>query len=481
MNEEDIDSKYICYNCVKETILHDEIKRKGNKHICSYCSKNVRCYSIPELSARIDYAFQTFYERTSEFPDDYESRLLDDDEGDFYFERHGDPVLNIIMDIAWIDEPAAADVQEFLADENSSRSSDEIGEETEYASDSHYELKSIGTGAWQSDWTKFEDSLKFKSRFFNSEGSELLNSIFEGIEKQITHDKRPLIVTAGPGQKISHLFRARVFQNEQQLRQALSYPDQELGPPPSKYAATGRMNAAGISSFYGATDPSVSIAEVRPPVGSNVAVARFDITRNIKLLDLAALSKTRSFGSYFDENYLKQSEKANFLRNLSARMTRPVMPDDTSFDYLCTQAIADFLASDLKREIDGIIFPSAQTVGEHVNVVLFNKASLVKKINYPKGTTIDARTEQETDLGPEKMFEVFVKTPHILEEDPTIGHFDSASSDTRITTLEIKTDSITVHSVESVNYKTIENYVSWFEFNQLEIPPYIGDGKASDW
>ena len=32
-----------------------------------------------------------------------------------------------------------------------------------------------------------------------------------------------------------------------------------------------------------------------------------------------------------------------FLRSLSGRITRPVMPDDEPFEYLATQAIADFL------------------------------------------------------------------------------------------------------------------------------------------
>ena len=35
------------------------------------------------------------------------------------------------------------------------------------------------------------------------------------------------------------------------------------------------------------------------------------------------------------------------------------MPDDEPFEYLVTQAIADYLAAE--QAIDGIIYPSAQT------------------------------------------------------------------------------------------------------------------------
>ena len=59
-------------------------------------------------------------------------------------------------------------------------------------------------------------------------------------------------------------------------------------------AAAGRMNARGISVFYGANDPLVALSEVRPPVGARVAIARFEIIRPIKLLDLTARARVRT-------------------------------------------------------------------------------------------------------------------------------------------------------------------------------------------
>jgi RES domain len=48
------------------------------------------------------------------------------------------------------------------------------------------------------------------------------------------------------------------------------------------------MNAQGIAVFYGATDPLVALADVRPPVGSTVAVGRFELIRPVRLLDVEA-------------------------------------------------------------------------------------------------------------------------------------------------------------------------------------------------
>ena len=39
------------------------------------------------------------------------------------------------------------------------------------------------------------------------------------------------------------------------------------------------MNAQGIAVFYGAGDVETALAEVRPPVGSRVVTAEFEIIR----------------------------------------------------------------------------------------------------------------------------------------------------------------------------------------------------------
>src|SRR5260221_11974731 len=106
------------------------------------------------------------------------------------------------------------------------------------------------------------------------------------------------------------------------------------------------MSARGISVFYGATNASVALAEVRPPVGSKVVVARFIITRPLRLLDLTALDDVRDGGSIFDPSLKGRLERAAFLRSLGQCMTRPVMPDDEAFDYVTTQAITNYLATD---------------------------------------------------------------------------------------------------------------------------------------
>ena len=221
----------------------------------------------------------------------------------------------------------------------------------------------------------------------------------------------PLVVDAGPGTSLSGIYRARVFQSDDRLVAALCRPDQQLGSPPASLATAGRMNARGVSVFYGANDPRVAIAEVRPPVGSQVAVARFEIVRPLRLLDLTALRTVSEGGSIFDPELASRMERAMFLRSLSQRLTRPVMPDDEDFDYLPTQAIADFLATQNQPTIDGIMFPSVQVAGDALNVVLFYKAALVGTIELPKGTEIKAKTGQMYEEGWETEYAVIEEVP----------------------------------------------------------------------
>jgi hypothetical protein len=240
---------------------------------------------------------------------------------------------------------------------------------------------------------RFESSLKTKARFFSRTAATYLASIFDGIDSLHTCDGRPLVVDAGPETDFHALYRARAFQTDEKLKDALSKPDQKLGSPPALLAAAGRMNAHGISVFYGANDPKAAIAEVRPPVGSRVAVAQFHIIRKLRLLDLTALNDVRVVGSIFDVGLAPRLERAQFLRSLSKRITRPVMPDDEPFDYLATQAIADFLATEPSVPVDGIMFPSVQVAGHVLNVVLFHKSARDVRHDLPRLGNLDSGAE----------------------------------------------------------------------------------------
>ncbi|MBU0730400.1 MAG: RES family NAD+ phosphorylase [Proteobacteria bacterium] len=457
---EELREQKICCDCVGEDFLGDQISNTGKNATCSYCAEKEKCISVEELSERIETAFDQHYYRTSDQPTPLQYSMLSDRESNYEWYREGQEVVMAIMDAASIPEKAASDIQKILEEKYDDFDSAAMGEETEFSPDSHYEESGVDGGRWWADWEEFQRSLKTESRFFNRSASSLLEEVFNGIDSMRTQGGRALIVDAGPDTEFTEVYRARSFQLNERLVESLGRPDMHLGSPPSTEARAGRMNADGISVFYGSNNPETALAEIRPPVGCQVAVARFSFIQQIRLLDLTALSNVTTTGSIFDPTYIDLLEQTMFLRNLSSLITIPVMPDHETLEYLATQAIADFLATENAPLLDGILFPSVQTPDEGLNFVLFHKAARVETIELPPGTRVDVDLGQIYEEGWEREYSVSEAVPPQKDEPKKGGFLDfddedfSLQSDLRPPTLKIDLGSVHIHLVKSVNYET---------------------------
>ena len=206
----------------------------------------------------------------------------------------------------------------------------------------------------------------------------------------------PVIRKMTPEDQDHALWRGRIALSDQELERILKSPAKELGPPPSEFAKAGRMNAHGISVFYGALEQSTCISELRPPVGSRVVIGRFELLRTIVLLDVAALAKVYVNPSYFDPDYPRNKNRTAFLKRLVPEIARPVVPDAESLEYLTTQVVAEYLAYKASPRFDGIIYPSSQTDENGNNVVLFNNARGVQPETLHFGSSIEILLLDET-------------------------------------------------------------------------------------
>lgn len=365
------------------------------------------------------------------------------------------------MNAAGIPEIAAENIRAMLEEVYYFSDSTLPEEATPYSSDMYYAQTSIDYDHLEWAWSRFARTLKHEARFFNSDGYDLLANIFDGLDQMESHSPNVPIVRAGPGTAIEALYRARVFQSEQLLTEALIDPDLELGPPPAHLATAGRMNASGISVFYGAIGKESAVSEVRPPVGSEVMIGKFNILRPIRLLDLTALSEVSPKGSIFDPNFKTKLGNFNFLRRLGQQMAVPVLPDDQAHEFLVTQAISDFLASNFKLNLDGIIYPSVQTGQSEKNVILFHKSAKVQPIVRLPNVEVSASCRDfdyedqiywnnyivtETTLLTKKTDQRSRKVPQISQR-----RYDMAL-ELRKPTLEIDPLSIEVHKIRSVSY-----------------------------
>jgi hypothetical protein len=470
--------KSICSECVGESYLSNEIYAKGTPAVCSYCTRTGQCYSIGALADRVETAFEHHYTRTSDQPDGWQQSMLSDRESTYEWERDGVPVVEAIEEAVRIPSEAASDVQIELDDRFSDFESAAMGEETEFGSETYYSVKDPDAASWHVEWQRFEESLKTEARFFSRAALAHLASVFGGIDTLRASNGRSLVVNAGPEAELDHLYRARIFQSDEKLEEALCRPDLHLGSPPSRLASAGRMNARGIAVFYGSTVARTAIAEVRPPVGCKVAVAKFNIIRPLRLLDLTALEHLWDSGSMFDSTLKGRLERVAFLRSLGQRMARPVMPDDEAFDYLATQAIADFLATENDPLFDGIIFRSAQ-VKDGRNVVLFHKAARVEELALPTGTKLTADIYHDTDEGREVDYWVNESVPSSASSkaEGKLGRSTATSrltpaddfrSDGRNQTLRIDTNAVNVHWVDWVSHRCTTHEVKRHRFEMRD-------------
>jgi hypothetical protein len=186
------------------------------------------------------------------------------------------------------------------------------------------------------------------------------------------------------------------------------------------------------------------LAEIRPPVGSIVLSARFDLLRQVRLLDFDLLETVEARCSHFDPDYDAKQERAMFLRAFGLRIARPIMPDDEAFGYLPTQIVADYLAQRPEPPIDGLLFRSTQTGGKGRNIVLFNRASRVEAVVEGSVKPISPIR----DFGASGLDDIFDDAPTPIEPEP----FPVDVDDDRFATLRVAADSIQITNIDRVRY-----------------------------
>lgn len=443
----------VCEGCVGDAFLAQIIGASNQVENCDYCAKEGPTISLEELADKCAAAFETFYEGTA---DTYAVVYHDRDPA-------GDDIRFCLEELAGVEDELNEDLAEVLLGRLSTGDLDEA--------DPFYIRSSQLGGVIGDQWERVSQSLKHEARLINPDVVDIFNVLFGQISEDVTAEGFDVFVSAGPGKSVSHLYRARVFQSDGKLKEALKHPERELGPLPIGEGRAGRMNSSGVSVFYGATDATVALAEVRPPVGCRVLVGSFEIMRELRLLNLDELGRLvpSPSRSLFDPLAKAEHARCDFLRSLTQRLTMPVMPENEAQDYLITQAIADYLATHRSVSIDGIYFKSAQGVKNREqeavrNVVIFHKASRVDRaeIQYKSGRSsrLMDNEEEYVFMQPEVMWNGM--EPH----DRRDGWEDS---DNRETALSLNLNSMEVRSVTEVEYSFDTDKVGYHKYDESKL------------
>ena len=378
--------KHICHECIGDEVLAEEVMEEGILSLCSYCEKTNKILPIREVASRIHEVLQEHFVLSPNEPSGLDYVLMREGIGAPWL-RDGEYVADVIANVAGLNEHMASDVRESLSMLHRHEAISE-GEEDPYDSEAQYEEREPSDQGFRFTWEVFRKEIQTHSRFFSSDAEEALDGIFGDIDALRTHRGNPVFREIGPNSSSHFVWRARTAQAVDEVKDILKSPASQLGPPPSKMARAGRMNAEGISVFYGAMEMETCVSEIRAPVGSRVVVGKFELLRTVRLLDLSAMARVSVNVSYFDSHYAINKGRAAFLRHLVREISRPIVPQDEVKEYLSTQVVAEYLANKAAPRLDGIIFPSSQTGGNGQNVVLFNHACRVEQHDLPEGTEV---------------------------------------------------------------------------------------------
>nr|WP_288808726.1 RES family NAD+ phosphorylase [uncultured Sphingobacterium sp.] len=142
------------------------------------------------------------------------------------------------------------------------------------------------------------------------------------------------------------------------------YSNSQIGAPPPYLAGVGRINRAGVSFLYCASDKYTAISEIRPHPGDFVSIGKFILNKDCLIFDL---SERQFLNFYLSDEKLDGFKQLNTLTELLQK----VIPPSERQGYNITQLIADCIR---KLDFDGILFPSS--VGEGENLVLFNPTNM---------------------------------------------------------------------------------------------------------
>lgn len=216
MTNDQADEARLCSECVGEAYLSAEIQSQGAQTACSLCGKDGKTYSIEEVAQRVAIALKEHYSKTPSETEGYNEALSD-------WERDGEPILQVIQSMVDIDEEPAREILALLHIDH----------------DAYYEDATASYGQLHSEWRKFEESIKTEVRFFSPVAQSILARVFENIGVEKTRNGKAVVVEAGPERTISALFRARVFQSDGKLAEALCRPDLRVGSPPPRTATAG--------------------------------------------------------------------------------------------------------------------------------------------------------------------------------------------------------------------------------------------------
>ncbi len=421
------ESGTICRKCVGDRFLKDRLRLEGAIGSCRFCRSRTNCVSVKTLA---EWVGRILDEHFRESP----SSSSDEDDDFSYCRQEGHHLDSIVDEMI---KPKQEDVVTAVLHELAALSHSKIkyGRQAHYNRKANYVKTKVSIHDVVQEWVQFQHELEHRSRFFSARAKGFLDGLMRDVDSLCAGGllETPVIHMLSKSVK---LYRARPVDPTNTVWQILKAPQQELGPPPPGQARAGRMNAQGISVFYGAFDRETCVAEVRPSIGSRVVSAEFRLRKPVRILDFGLLEKCyhKHPLSYFQPDFKERATYRRLLTHLHSIIRQPVLPG-CEREYIATQALAEYLATIGPPPVDGVSFSSVQRKGNggH-NIVLFG---------------------------------------HVLDIQLTVDHKPTMGPNSALVLCD---ESVRVHRIEGINYEFDYSILKGGKLKRLGSPRRISQG-----
>ncbi|MBS4219046.1 RES family NAD+ phosphorylase [Bacillus sp. FJAT-49711] len=201
------------------------------------------------------------------------------------------------------------------------------------------------------NWQGFTEEIKNQNRFhIKSFNSEVFARIIEYASTTFRRGEM--------------FYRARLSN-----QRATPFPQKCMGAPPKGKASSGRVNPLGISCLYLASGLETAIKEIRAGIHDNVSIAKFELLKDIEVIDLTQLDK---FSPLLGYDHVSHAINKEYLTHISNEVGTPLKGNDPNIGYLPSQYICDLIKSEGKK---GVKYQSTMDK-EEFNLAVFNEEYL---------------------------------------------------------------------------------------------------------
>jgi RES domain-containing protein len=346
--------KFVCAACVEDDYLKDVILAATSSRMCSYCGT----VSGEEIAAPFSAVMECVASTVTRYFCEPTAAGMPWDDGPLFESRDTADIL-AGLPLNCNDELFEDIARAFHNDGWTPAANG-------HWASSHY------SDVLHDSWSSFVSIVQHNTRFFfNFAVSPSWAGTQEIPPQQMLSTLGELVRSLGLVRQLepgTPLFRAR----ERPAHADWTADASTMSAPPSDLASAGRMNPAGISYLYTSLDPATALSEVlsKPPM--TFALATFQTTQSLAVLDLTSFPP---YPSIFDSARYDELEGLAFLHRFAEEISRPVGKDRRDHvEYVPSQVVSEYFAlvhrDTESKGLDGILYPSAvRQSGE--NLVLF--------------------------------------------------------------------------------------------------------------